>query len=82
MLQILRIIVASGVFGWLCWYLGKTLVNGLRTGMIHHTNSIKICRKKENLVGFWALVVLFSGFVIMLACGWFFVVLDAIGKMK
>lgn len=81
-MQIVRIIAVSGIAGWLCWFLGKTVVDGIRTGAIHHTNSKKVCRRKKNPVGFWALVVLFVGFVTMIAWAWGFAVVDAVLKMK
>lgn len=82
MMQVIRIIVVTGVAGWLCWFLGKTVVDGIKSGAIHHTDSTKVCRRKTNPAGFWALVVLFSGFVGVIAWGWAFVMVDAIRDIK
>jgi hypothetical protein len=82
MMQILRIIVVSAIAGWLCWWLGKTVIDGIRTGKIHHTDSTKVCCRNRNPAGFWALVALFTGFVAMFAWAWGFSVIDAVRKMN
>lgn len=81
-MQILRIIVVTIIAGWLCWFLGKTIVHGLRTGAIRHTDSTSTCRRDKNPIGFWCLVVFFSAIVIGFATEWVFIVADAVRKMK
>jgi len=71
MMEILRIVLVSVTGGWFCWFLGNTIIDGIRTGAIRHTDSTSMCRRKTNPVGFWALVVLFTAFVALVAwkCG-------------
>jgi len=52
MIQIARIIIVTFVIGWLAWILGRTLVDGLRTGKIRHTDSKKRCDRKKNPLGY------------------------------
>jgi len=82
MIQILRIILVSAIAGWLCWGLVKAVIDGVRTGKIHHTDSTTVCCRKKNPVGFWSLVVLFTGFVAMFAWACGFSVIDAVRQMK
>jgi hypothetical protein len=82
MIEMFRIILVSLVAGWLSWFLGMTVLRGIRTGAIHHTDSTKVCRREKNPVGFWSLVALFSGMVIMFISAWGFVVIDALNKLK
>lgn len=80
-MQSFRIIVVSGIAGWLCWYLGQVVVKGVRTGAIHHTNSTKVCRKKDNPAGFWALVILFSSLIALFVWAWGFAIINAVKKL-
>ncbi|MDD5704344.1 MAG: hypothetical protein PHR35_00345 [Kiritimatiellae bacterium] len=82
MIQIIRLIVVTAVTGGLGWFLGKTVIQGVTTGAIRHTDSTRVCRRDQNPAVFWSLVVLFSGFVVLLGAGWVFAVIDAVGKMK
>jgi len=82
MMQIIRLVVVTAVAGGLGWFLGKTVFQGITTGVIRHTDSERVCRRDHNPAGFWSLVVLFSGFVVLLGAGWVFAVLDAVRKMK
>jgi len=82
MMQLLRIVGVSAIAGWLCWLLGKTVIDGIKTGKIHHTDSTKVCHRKRNPAGFWALVLIFIGFVAMLAWVWVFTVAEALRTMK
>lgn len=76
--QILRLLVVTLFAGWFCWFLGTTVIDGLKTGAIRHTDSTKRCRKDQNPFGFWSLVVLFTAFVMAAAVTWFLVVSDVI----
>ncbi len=82
MLQILRIIFMTAVVGWLSWFLGKTVIVGIRTGTIRHTDSTRVCRRSSNPIGYWFLVVLFSAFVAMLTGVWWWAVGDALRHLK
>jgi hypothetical protein len=82
MMQILRAIVVTVIAGWFSWFLGKTVIEGIRTGAIRHTNSTQICRRKDNPIGFWSLVILFSGFVAMFILVWSWAVVGVAKEMK
>jgi hypothetical protein len=79
---ILRISLATAVAGGLSWFLGKIVIDGIRTGSIRHTDSSKVCRRQEHPFGFWCLVALFTGFIVLFIADWILTVSDAIGKMK
>ena len=81
MWQIVRIVVATIVIGWLAWFLGWTLVDGLRTGKIRHTDSVMKCDRKKTPFGYWALVCLFSGFLGLLAWAWVMATADSWTKL-
>lgn len=81
MIQALRIIVATVVVLGLAWLLGKTVVDGIRTGAIRHTDSTSRCQRQKNPIGFWTLVLLFSGLAVIFTGVWIWAVMDAIRKM-
>jgi hypothetical protein len=82
MIQIVRLIFITSIAGGLVWFLGKTIFQGIKTGAIRHTDSTQVCRKDKNPAGFWALIVLFCGFIVLLGTVWAFAVFDALRKMK
>ncbi len=82
MTDVLRIILVSALAGWFSWFLGKTVFEGIRTGAIRHTDSTKVCKRQKNPIGFWALVSLFAGLVLMFVIVWGFMVIDAVKKLK
>ena len=77
-IKILRLIIGSLVFGWLINHLLKTVWAGIKTGEIHHTDTKKICNKKKNPIGFWALVTLFSAFICALSFAWIKLIISII----
>jgi len=80
--MMLRIIFVTMVAGWFCWFLGKTVIHGLRTGAIRHTDSTRTSRRDQNPLGFWSLVIFFTVIVLDFAIGWLFVVADAVKKIQ
>ena len=82
MMQIFRLIIVTVVTGGLVWLLGRTVFEGIKSGTIRHTDSTRVCRRDKNPVGFWALVVLFCGFIVLLWGVWGCVVFDTVQKMK
>ena len=82
MIQLIRIIVATVVAAGLAWFLGKTVIDGIRTGAIRHTNSTTRCQRQKNPIGFWILVVMFSGMSVIFASVWIWAIMDAIRKMR
>lgn len=61
-----RLIIISVICGWLIIFLGRVVFNGFRSGRIAHTDSSSFCKKQENPLRYWALVVLFS--IIIFGC--------------
>jgi len=82
MMEIFRLVVGTAILGWLFWILGKTVIQGIMTGSIRHTDASRLCRRKNNPVGFWALVILFTGFILGIGSSWVFMVVDIISDMK
>ncbi len=80
-MQLVRIILITATAGWFCSFLGKTIINGLRTGAMRHTDASSICRRDRNPFGFWGLVVLFMAIVLFFAAAWVVIVADAVRKM-
>ena len=81
-MQIVRIIAATVILGYLSWHLTETVIAGIRTGTIRHNGGFGKCRRKENAIGFWSLVLLFSGFVAIFIFSWIWVVLDAVKQIR
>ena len=77
MIQTTRIIGATLILGLLSWFLGRTVIEGLKTGSIRHTDSTQKCSRNENPIGFWSLILLFVGFVVMFIAVWMWVVTSA-----
>jgi hypothetical protein len=78
MIQILRFIIISLAAGWLSWFLGRIVLNGIKTGALHHTNATAVCKRQRNPFGFWALTSLFALFIIILLTVWVLVLMDAL----
>lgn len=72
----LRIIVATAIFGGLVYLLGSKVVSGLRTGNVAHTDSSSFFKRSQNPLGYWALIVLFSGMAFGCIYAWVQVVRD------
>lgn len=80
MAEIVRLVVVTAVAGWLVWFLGATVIQGIRTGAIRHTDSIRACRRGTNPVGFWALVLLFSALIVGIGSVWIVAVVDTFAR--
>lgn len=77
-MQLLRLLVITLFAGWFCWNLSATVIDGLRTGVIRHTDSTSRYRRDVNPLGYWSMVVLFTMFVVVVAAAWFLVVSDVV----
>ena len=75
----LRLAAVTAICGWLVYLLGGTVVSGLRTGRIAHTDSSSFCKRRENPLGYWFLVVLFSGMALCCIYAWVQVARDVFG---
>ena len=65
-MRIPAFILISFILGGLYFFLGRIVMNGLKTGKIRHTNSKSLCDKTKNPAGYWLLVLWFT--IIMLCC--------------
>jgi len=65
-MHILAFLFLSLILGGLYFFLGRVIINGLKTGKIRHTHSKNLCDKTKNPVGYWLLILWFS--IIMLSC--------------
>jgi hypothetical protein len=67
----LRLLVVTVVMGALAALLVATIVSGLRSGKVAHTDSASFCDRRKNPIGYWALLALFSGFAYLALSAWF-----------
>ncbi|MBL1146809.1 MAG: hypothetical protein HND56_09885 [Pseudomonadota bacterium] len=65
-MNILAFILISLFLGGLYFFLGRVILDGLKTGKIRHTDSKSLCDKAKNPAGYWLLILWFA--VIMLFC--------------
>lgn len=75
----LRMLIVTVICGGLVYLLGGTVVSGLRTGRIAHTNSSSFCERRKNPFTYWALAVLFSSMALGCIYGLAKVVIDVLG---
>ena len=78
----LRLSLVTLVFLGSAYFLGKEIVVGLKTGKIAYSKSGRHCHRLHNPAGFWLLVVLFSGIVLMMFAVWLRVVLPAVAPRQ
>ncbi len=55
-----RLIAVTAICGGLSIFLVRVVFSGLRSGRIAHTDSSSFCKKQENPLGYWTLVILFT----------------------
>ncbi len=65
-----RIIVASIVCGALLWLLGRTLILGLRSGRMPHSDSTSTADRRTSPALFWFLTVVFATLFVLIAAVW------------
>ncbi len=81
-LQILQIFLISIISGCLCLLLGNIVLDGLKTGAIRHADPQKVCSRKNNPAGYWGLIGMISGFIVIVLVKWFFAVVEAVRTIK
>jgi hypothetical protein len=64
MMNWLGFITLSAICGGLCIFLGRVVFSGLQSGRIAHTDSSSFCKRQENPLGYWALVIFFSAIIL------------------
>ena len=72
----LRIVAATLIYGGFVLLLGRTVLSGLRSGRVARTDSSSFCWRRDNPLGYWALIVLFSGMVLGCIFAWVQVMWD------
>jgi len=82
MTQIFRLVLVTAIAAWLTWWLGLTVITGIKNGAIRHTYSDRLCKRETKPLGFWGLVILFSGFVITIISAWAIALADTFKNMK
>ena len=57
---LIRLLLLTLLFGSLLCWLGHILWLGLRSGKIRHSDSHRYCSRRQNPLGYWALVLLLA----------------------
>ncbi len=65
-----RIILVSLVCGALLWLLGRTLVFGLRSGRMPHSDSTSTADRRTSPALFWFLTLVFAAMFVLIAAVW------------
>lgn len=66
----LALAVASVVCLALLWRLGRTLVVGLRSGRMPHTDSARTTDRRTSPIFFWFLTLVFAALFVIIAAVW------------
>ena len=69
-MQTLRLVLVSLICAPLLWLLLSTLWNGLRTGKMRWRDTTSVCDRRKQPLLYWFLVVVFSGFTVVIAYAW------------
>ena len=69
-MQTIHIILATLICGAMLWLLLSTLWNGLRTGKMRWRDATSMCDRRKQLVLYGLLVVVFTGFSILILAAW------------
>ena len=70
----LRLLLVTLVCLGLAYFLTREIVAGLKSGKIAYSRKRRFCHRAQNPIGFWLLVGLFSGIIVMSLAAWFKVV--------
>jgi len=76
-----RIIVTSLVCGALLWLLGRTLVLGLRSGRMPHSDSTSTADRRASPALFWFLTLVFTAFFVLIGAVWIQTIVRALAAM-
>ena len=76
-----RIIVTSLVCGALLWLLGRTLVLGLRSGRMPHSDSTSTADRRTSPALFWFLTLVFTAFFVLIGAVWIQTIVRALAAM-
>jgi len=61
----IRIVLLAVFLGCLAVGFAKEILPALRTGSIRYSCADKVCNKRINRSGYWSLIILYSGFLVV-----------------
>ena len=67
----IRIVLLTVFLGCLAVGFAKEILRALRTGSILYSFADKLCNKRINPSGYWSLIILYSGFLVVVLFVWF-----------
>lgn len=74
----LPLVVASVVCGRLLWLLGRTLLRGLRTGRMPHSDTTQIADRRTSPLVYWFVTLVFASLSVVIAAVWLKALLRAL----
>ena len=74
----LPLVVASAVCGGLLWLLGRTLLLGLRTGRMPHSDTTQFADRRTAPLFYWFVTLVFALLFVAIAAVWFEALLRAL----
>ena len=74
----LPLVVTSVVCGGLLWLPGRTLLLGLRTGRMHHSDTTQIADRRTSPLAYWFVTVVFVSLFVVIAAVWLVALLRAL----
>ena len=75
------VVIASIVCGPLLWLIGRTLVLGLRSGRMPHSDSTSTADRHSAPALFWFLTLVFIAFFVLIATVWIETIARALAAM-
>ncbi len=76
----LRLLLITLVCVGLAYLLTREIVAGLKSGKIAYSRKRLYCHRSKNPLGFWLLVGLFSGIIVMSLAAWLWVVWPSVAS--
>jgi hypothetical protein len=75
------VVIASIVCGALLWLIGRTLVLGLRSGRMPHSDSTSTADRRTSPALFWFLTLVFIAFFVLIGAVWIQTIVHALAAM-
>ncbi len=66
----LPLVVTSVVCGGLLWLLGRTLLLGLRTGRMPHSDTTQFADRRTSPLFYWFVTLVFVALFVVIAAVW------------
>ena len=67
----IRIVLLTVFLGCLAVGFAKEILRALRIGSIHYSSTDKVCNQRNNPAGYWSLIILYSGVLVVVLFVWF-----------